>query len=78
MKIFDVQADKRYIIIGYGNLKEEEILALNEVGLIIGEEIKKDFLIKCNKNICIFTLENSNFSINKKYMDEIEIEEMKC
>lgn len=76
MKVVDIKFGLEYEIIGFGNLKPEEINSLNEIGLIKGELVTQNLKINCSKKICILTIDNSNFSIANKYVEEIELREI--
>lgn len=75
MKLSDIEVNKNYVVIGYGNLEKEVINEVNKIGLIIGEQVYKSISINNNKNVLIFDIENTTYSINKKYTDEIEVED---
>lgn len=73
MKLSDIEVGKSYTVSGYGNLSSDLINEVNKIGLIVGEVVYKNINIKNNKNVLIFDIENTTYSINKKYTDEIEV-----
>ncbi len=76
MKLTDMQENKFYIVTSYGNLSDEEITELNQIGFILGEEISIGTKVNCIKQVCMFNIENTVYSINSKYIEEIRIEEI--
>ncbi len=74
MKLNDMEINQKYLITSYGDLLASDIEELNKIGFIIGEEISKKSEINCINNICMFNLEDTLYSINKKYVTEIEVE----
>lgn len=73
MKLSDIEEIGEYQVENFGNLSPNEIEELNKIGLIEGEVIQKDFTIRCKDNLCMFTIENTDYSINKKYVKEVEV-----
>ncbi len=76
MNLLELELNKKYVISSYGNLSINEIEELNKIGFIIGEEISKNKKINCINNICMFNIEETLYSINKKYVEEIEVIEL--
>ncbi len=75
MKLTKMKENKNYFIKSFGNLCAQDIELLNEIGFIQGEIITKNISINSPKNICLFTIDNATFCINKKYIQDIEIKE---
>ncbi len=76
MKLTEMQVGKQYEIVGYGNLDANEIEELNKIGFIEGEIIDKGLDVNCVNSICMFNIENTMYSINVKYVEEIKIREI--
>ncbi len=76
MKLTEMQEEKFYEVTSYGNLNETEIIELNQVGFIQGEIISLGTKINCIKNVCMFSIENTLYSINRKYIEEVQVEEV--
>lgn len=76
MKLPQMVENKEYRIVSFGNLDHKKIDELNQIGFIEGEIIKKQGNISCNSKVCLFDLENTTYSINFKYVREVEIEEL--
>lgn len=74
MKLSDIEINKNYVVTSYGNLEDDVINEINKIGLIIGETVYKSISINNNKNVLIFDIENTTYSINKQYTDEVEVE----
>ena len=71
----EMQRDKIYKIVSYGNLSNDEIEQLNSIGFLEGELLNNCRTIKCSNSMCIFNIENSSFAINYSYIAEIEVQE---
>lgn len=77
MKLTEIESGKNYKIEDFGNMGASEIEMLNEIGFIEGEELSKSQDINCVDSVCMFSIENTNYSINKKYVETIEVSEVK-
>lgn len=76
MNLTEMKESKYYEVVSYGDLTNEEIIELNQVGFIKGEIISVGTKINCVKNICMFSIENTLYSINKKYIEHVVVEEV--
>ncbi len=76
MQLTDMEENKYYTVTNYGNLNPHEITELNQIGFILGEVISLGTKVNCTKQVCMFSIENTIYSINSKYIKEIEIEEI--
>lgn len=74
MKLSNIEVGHKYIITDYGNLDASVINEINKIGLIIGEVVYKHIKINNSKNVLIFDIENTTYSIHNKYASEIEVE----
>lgn len=71
-----MELNEKYLITSYGDLSGLEIEELNKIGFLIGEEVYKSKNYNCINDICMFNLEDTMYSINKKYVSEIEVTQL--
>ncbi len=76
MYLTEMEVNKKYLICSYGSLSSSEIDELNKIGFLVGEEIYKSKEVNCINSMCMFNLEDTLYSINEKYVTEIEVEEI--
>ncbi len=75
MKLKDIEKNKVYEIINFGNIENKKILEFYDQGVLEGEKIKKKEDIKLNSKINLYLVDDNVFSINIDYIKEIEVEE---
>lgn len=76
MKLFDLQKSTLVKIVGYGTLKEHDILKLNEVGVIIGEIIFVNIEKHLSKKYSMIKIENTNIALNQAITKELEVKQV--
>lgn len=76
MFLNEMELNEKYLITSYGDLSGLEIEELNKIGFLIGEEVYKSKNYNCINDICMFNLEDTMYSINKKYVSEIEVTQL--
>ncbi len=75
MKLKDIEKSKVYEIVNFGKMNQEQLLDFYEQGVLEGEKIKLKDDIKLNSKVNLYELDGNIFSINKLYLEMIEVEE---
>ncbi len=75
MKLKDIEKSKVYEIVNFGKMNKEQLLDFYEQGVLEGEKIKLKDDIKLNSKVNLYEVDGNIFSINKLYLEMIEVEE---
>ena len=76
MCILDIVLNKKYRIIDFGQTKPSFVEELNQIGFIEGETISQIFDVKSSKKTLLFTINNSSFFVNAKFIKHVVVEEI--
>ncbi len=75
MKLNNIKNNLTYKIINFGNLNNDKVNIFYEQGIIEGETLSKNIDLKINKNTLLLKVDDKLYAINKRYTQEIEVQE---